>query len=61
MKNLELNQMEIIKGGCDFPGLADGLSGAALIFGVSSWWTGVGGGISLAIAAAAYVARKAGC
>ncbi len=63
MKILELNQMENFIGGsdCPFPGLAEGLAGSALIFGVASWWTGVGAGIALSLSAAAYVADKAGC
>jgi len=62
MKTMNLNEMENVLGGdvqCD--GLSAGLGGAALIFGVSSWWTGVGAGIALAISAAAYAADLAGC
>ena len=54
--------MENVLGGdvqCN--GLSEGLGGAALIIGVSAWWTGVGGGIALAISAAAYAADLAGC
>ncbi|MDC6385952.1 hypothetical protein PP180_11285 [Muricauda sp. SK9] len=62
MRTMNFNEMENVQGGrveCD--GLSEGLGGAALIFGVASWWTGVGAGIALAISAAAYAADLAGC
>ncbi len=51
MKNLELNQMEMTYGGADIlkdgeacSEFALGVSGAAVMIGVASWWTGVGAG-----------------
>jgi hypothetical protein len=61
MKKLDLNQMEKTQGGYECKGLARGLSGASLIFGIGTWYTGVGGGISLALGVAAYAADLAGC
>jgi len=62
MKNLELTQMEHLSGGerdiltdasaCNE--IATGLGGTAVIFGVASWWTGAGAGISAVIGAVAY-------
>lgn len=61
MKNLELNQMEKFNGGqaapwndageCDT--LADGLTGAAIVIGFASWWTGAGAGFAWAVGVAA--------
>jgi len=62
MKNLELTQMEHLSGGerdiltdasaCNE--IATGLGGTAVIFGVASWWTGAGAGISAVIGVVAY-------
>jgi hypothetical protein len=61
MKNLELNQMEKFNGGEGCEGLATGVSGAALVFGAASWWTGWGGGIALGMSAVAFALDMAGC
>ncbi|NCP20982.1 MAG: hypothetical protein GW847_03165 [Zetaproteobacteria bacterium] len=61
MKTLELNQMELVIGQGDVltdksscEGLSSGLDGVAMIFGISSWWTGAGAGIALGVSLSAY-------
>ena len=45
--------MESVQGGtCE--GLALGLSGAAVIIGTASWWSGIGAGIATVVGIAAF-------
>lgn len=53
MKTLKLIQMELVNGGtCQE--LADGISGAAIVIGVASWWSGFGAGIAAVVGIAAF-------
>ncbi len=53
MKTLELNQMELVNGGtCQE--LADGISGAAVVIGFASWWSGFGAGIAVVVGAVGF-------
>lgn len=60
--SLDRDEMENIVGGRTNPfrnsrecfKLAEGLGGAAMIFGAASWWTGAGAGLSMAMSAGAF-------
>lgn len=61
MKKLEMSEMEIFKGGGDIwsnrrdcEEFSTALGGSAVIIGVSSWWTGAGGGLSAVMGAVAW-------
>ncbi len=56
MKTLEFEQMENLTAGknsCEQ--LTDGISGAALIIGYTSWYSGWGAGIALGLGAVGYI------
>jgi hypothetical protein len=57
MRELGLTEMEQIEGGYECQGLGAGLGGAAVIIGVSAWWTGVGTIIPAVLGVAAIVAN----